>query len=283
MEYVRHEFLEAHVLHPGDAFGARKIGLGAITPTWRLRALWTRNLVTSPSALPSLRLNHQPDPALLRHLDADLDAVGEVGAAGTDVGAEYVRAVAFVMHPAGDLVSASPSFRDRRRSRGHAADRRQEDLEVRPGDQIGEHAGGLLEERPAQAALLDAEALRDARQVPHRVDRRLGDLHVAVVEKIYTPSGVSRPAAIASLSSGMLICALVTAIVGRISMPAAIRWAWSSATRWPHGSSETIRSGSAHCGCGPMFHRRRGVREIGAVVALQIPRSDASARYRVGA
>ncbi|SPA42945.1 conserved protein of unknown function [Cupriavidus taiwanensis] len=62
----------------------------------------------------------------------------------------------------------------------HAADRRQENLQVRPRHQFREHAAGLLEQAAAQHAFLDAEAGRHAGQVPHRVDRRLGHPHVAI-------------------------------------------------------------------------------------------------------
>ncbi|SPA51561.1 conserved hypothetical protein [Cupriavidus taiwanensis] len=62
----------------------------------------------------------------------------------------------------------------------HAADRRQENLKVRPRHQLREHAAGLLEQAAAQHAFLDAEAGRHAGQIPHRIDRRLGHAHVAV-------------------------------------------------------------------------------------------------------
>jgi hypothetical protein len=52
-------------------------------------------------------------------------------------------------------------------------------LQVRPGHQFGIHAAGLLEQRAAQVVLAGAEALGDARQMPDRVDRDLGDADVA--------------------------------------------------------------------------------------------------------
>ena len=60
------------------------------------------------------------------------------------------------------------------------------------------------------------------------------------------PSGDSRPARIAWEISGMLMRARVTAMVGRMSRPAAIRSANTSLVIWPQGSSETMRSWSLH-------------------------------------
>ena len=60
-----------------------------------------------------------------------------------------------------------------------AADRRQEQLEVGPRHQLGVHATGLLEQRAAQVDLFHAEALGDAGQPPHRLDRGLGHPDVA--------------------------------------------------------------------------------------------------------
>src|SRR5437764_564309 len=44
----------------------------------------------------------EPGAAVLRLLDAFLDAVNEIGPAGADVGTEHIRAVALVMHAAGE-------------------------------------------------------------------------------------------------------------------------------------------------------------------------------------
>ena len=65
-------------------------------------------------------------------------------------------------------------------------------------------------------------------------------------------SGFSRPAAMASMISGMFTCALVTAMVGRMSQPAASLSANTSATMWPHGSSDTIFLGSNQLSNGPI-------------------------------
>ena len=62
-----------------------------------------------------------------------------------------------------------------------AADRRQEDRQVRPRHQLGIHAAGLLEQSAAQLVLADAEALGDAGQIPDRIDRRLGHGDIAAL------------------------------------------------------------------------------------------------------
>ena len=139
--------------------------------------------MTSPSARPSLRLyTTSPQPVGLGRLDADLDPMHEIGAAGADVGAEDVRAVALVVHAAGDLACG---IGDRARVtedvHGHSSDRRQEYLQVATCYQLGEHAARLLEEAAAQVALRDAEALRDSRQIPDRLDRGLRYPRIAVL------------------------------------------------------------------------------------------------------
>ena len=94
-----------------------------------------------------------------------------------------------------------------------------------------------------------------------------------------SPSGLRRPAAIAARSSGMLMCALVTAIVGRTSAPAAISEAKAEATRWPQGSSDTILPGSVHCGCGPMGSAGAVSVRSGRWSFCRAPEATASARY----
>ena len=79
------------------------------------------------------------------------------------------------MHAAGDLGAMVRQFcHIAEHVDGGAADRRQEHLQVRPGHELGEHAGGLLEQRAAQLGLAGRKALRKAGQVPDRIDR---DLH----------------------------------------------------------------------------------------------------------
>jgi len=64
-----------------------------------------------------------------------------------------------------------------------AADRRQQDLNIGPGDQLREHAPGLLEKRTPQIGLADAKAGGQPRQMPYRVDCRFGDTDFAIVEQ----------------------------------------------------------------------------------------------------
>ena len=62
-------------------------------------------------------------------------------------------------------------FRDRRDVAddvdGDAVDRRQEELEVGPRDELGEHAARLLVQQPAQLGLVALEAARHVAEVPH--------------------------------------------------------------------------------------------------------------------
>ena len=182
MQHVRHQLLEAHVLDPGHAFGAFEVGLGPVAARLALAGVVDEELgdLAEGAALLAV-VDDEPASALLGGPDAHLDAVREIGPAGADVGAEDVGAVAFVVHAAGDL---APGIGDRARVaedvHGDAADRGQEDLQVVAGHELGEHAPGVLEQAAAQLALRDAEALGDARQVPHRLDRRLRHPGVAV-------------------------------------------------------------------------------------------------------
>ena len=104
LQHVRHQLLEAHVLHAGDALGALEIGRGAIAARLALARVVDQelgDLAERPALLAVV--DDQPDAAGLGGRDADLDAVHQIGPAGADVGAEHVRAVALVVHPAGDL------------------------------------------------------------------------------------------------------------------------------------------------------------------------------------
>ncbi len=181
MEHIGHQLLEAHVLHAGHAFGAVEVLRRRIAAGLALAGVVDQELGDLAQGAAFLAIvDDHADAALLRHLDADLDAVREVWPAGADVGAEHVGAVTLVVEAAGDFGLGLAELRhvaeeiDRR-----AADRRQEELEVGPRHQLGVHAAGLLEERAAKIDFLDAEALGDAGQPPHRLDCRLGHLHVA--------------------------------------------------------------------------------------------------------
>ena len=183
MQHVGHQFLKAHVLHAGDAFRALEIGIRPVAAGLALARVVDQELghVAQPPAFLAV-VDDQTGAAALRGLDADLDAVREVGPAGADVGAEDVGAVALVVHPAGEL-----AFRIG--DRGHvaedigrgAADRRQEDVQVGSCHQLGEHAAGLLEQRAPQVLFVNAAAPRHARQVPDRFEGDLGHADLAVL------------------------------------------------------------------------------------------------------
>src|SRR5438046_997590 len=118
-------------------------------PAWRLRALYTRNLVTSPSARPSLRkYASSPRAAVLRAANALLDRVREVRTAGTDGRTENVRAVALIMHARGQWhARVADAAHVAEQIQRLTADRRQEQLDVAARDELRIHARGLLEQR----------------------------------------------------------------------------------------------------------------------------------------
>ncbi len=88
------------------------------------------------------------------------------------------------------------------------------------------------------------------------------------------PSGTSRPSATAAWISGMLMCARVTEMVGRMSSPAASSSANTSVTRWPQGSSETMAEPSAHCGKGPIGDRGARVGQVRPMPCFELPGGD---------
>ena len=99
-QHIGHEFLKPHVLHAGHALGAGKVLVGGVAAHLALACVVDQELgdLTQCPALLA-RIGHQADAAALRTLDAFLDRMGEVRAAGADVRAEHVRAIAFVMYP----------------------------------------------------------------------------------------------------------------------------------------------------------------------------------------
>ena len=164
-----------------------------------------------------------PRPPFCAGARALLDAVHQVGPAGADVRAEHVRAVALVVHAAGDRRGGIGELGDvAEQVDRHAADGRQEHVQVGPRDELGEHAGRLLEQRAAQARLGGAEALGDAGQVPDRIDGDLDDRDRLPFGCTTAPSLASRPAAMACSISGRSRRARVTAMLGRMSVPSAI-------------------------------------------------------------
>src|SRR6185436_2580032 len=88
-----------------------------------------RHLAERASLLPVI--DDEAHAALLRHLDADFHAMREIGAAGADVGAEYVGAVALVVDAAGDFGGGVSQCADvAEEIERHPADRRQEDVQI---------------------------------------------------------------------------------------------------------------------------------------------------------
>ena len=138
---------------------------------------------------------------------AFLDAVNQIGTAGADIRTEHVGAVAFVMHAAGYLGGVVRQFGDVAEQIGcRAADRRQKDLQIGPCHQFRKHACGLLEQLPAQIVLGGGEALRQAGQIPDRVDRNLdhGDAAILVHDLaiLLEPSGFDRGLQFGQIETG---------------------------------------------------------------------------------
>src|SRR5205807_10625740 len=174
--------LKPHVAHAGDAFGALEIAGWAVAALLGLAGVVDQELgdLAERAALLAI-VDPEPDAARLRHLDGDLDAVGEIGPAGADVGAEHVGAVALVVNAAGQRSAAVAELcRIAEAVDRGAADRRQKYLEVGPRHQLRIHAAGLLVQAAAQVGLVEIETFGDTRQIPHRIDRRLHHTHAAV-------------------------------------------------------------------------------------------------------
>src|SRR5690349_19357677 len=103
VEDIRHQLLKPHVLNPGDAFGAAEISVSAVTARLALAGVVDKefgNLAERPPFFAVV--DDYPAPARRCGLDADLDPMGEMGAASADVRAEHVRPVALVVDTTGD-------------------------------------------------------------------------------------------------------------------------------------------------------------------------------------
>ena len=135
MDHVRHQLLEARVLDAGDAFGALEIGRRLVAARLALARIVDEELGDLAERAAFLAVvDDEADAAVLRLPRRLLDAVGEIGPAGADVGAEHVRAVAFVMDAAGErLALVAEDGRIAEDVERHAADRRQEDAKGRAG------------------------------------------------------------------------------------------------------------------------------------------------------
>src|SRR5205814_4412855 len=102
VQNVRHQFLEAHVLHAGDAFGAQEIvvrAVAALLPLARVVDQELGHLAQGAAFLAGV--DDQTYSALLRAADAFLDRMRKVRPAGADIGPKDVRAVALVVHASG--------------------------------------------------------------------------------------------------------------------------------------------------------------------------------------
>mmetsp|Transcript_37829 Transcript_37829/g.88992 ORF Transcript_37829/g.88992 Transcript_37829/m.88992 type:complete len:292 (-) Transcript_37829:88-963(-) len=121
------------------------------------------------------RVDNEPAAALLRREHALHHAVHEARATATRGRREDIAVVGLVVKPHAHRLA-------RVREGGDVAehvdcypvDWRQEELEVRPRHELGEHAAGLLVQQSAQLGLVTLEAPRHVTQVPHGLDCRFG-------------------------------------------------------------------------------------------------------------
>mmetsp|Transcript_34503 Transcript_34503/g.62946 ORF Transcript_34503/g.62946 Transcript_34503/m.62946 type:complete len:479 (-) Transcript_34503:89-1525(-) len=177
VQRVGHQRLEPGVLDAGHVLGAVEVLLGPVAALLPLALVVHQVLchLAESAALLAVVDDHARATGL-RGLDALLDGVREVRTAGADVRPKDVRPVALVVHPhrerhglVRDGLHAAPDV-DRA-----APDGRQEHAQVRAGDELGVHHVRVPEEALAKVVLGAPEPPRDLRQVPHRLDRRLGD------------------------------------------------------------------------------------------------------------
>ena len=281
MDHVRHQLLEARVLHAGDALGALEIGRGRVAALLALARVVDQelgDLAERPALLAVV--DDDAEAAGLRRARAFLDAVHEIGPAGADVGAEHVRAVALVVHAAGDRRA-----RDRRAWRRRRTDRR---WCRRSGGRNTCRSGRVTSSGNMPAVCsnrvrrklvsVGAEALGDAGQVPDRIDGDLDDRQAAV--RLHDRAVIGEPPGRERLLGSP----------ADRGAPASRRcWAGcrclrrsrsrkASATMCPQGSSETILRAPRHCSNGPMAAAGcvlvRSARRMG----LSAPEETASAR-----
>src|SRR6516165_7332731 len=84
VENVRHQLLKAHVLYTGDAFGTAEIAVDRIAAGLPLPRVVHEELGDFTKRSPLLAIvNDDPDPALLRGLNANSNPVNEIRAAST--------------------------------------------------------------------------------------------------------------------------------------------------------------------------------------------------------
>ena len=185
VQHVGHQLLEAHVLHPRHALGAQEVFVGAVTAELAFARVVDQELgdFTERAAFLAA-VGDEAHAALLRTAYALFNGMREVGAAGADVGAKNVRAVAFVVHARRQFnVRVSECADVAKHVERLAADGGQEDFEIAARHQLGVHAAGFLEERAAQVAFAHAKALGHTGQPPHGLDGDLGHRGRGVVHQ----------------------------------------------------------------------------------------------------
>ena len=185
VQHIGHQLLKTHVLHPRHTLGAQEVLVGAVAPYLPLAGVVDEELgdLAERSALLAA-VGDQAHPAGLRAPDAFFDRVGQVGAAGADVAAEHVRAIAFIVHPRRQRhVRIGQVARVAEDVERLPPDGRQKHFDVAARHQLGVHATGLLEQRAAQLGLVHLEALGHPGQPPHRLHRDLGDGGRAVFQQ----------------------------------------------------------------------------------------------------
>ena len=182
MQHVRHELLEARVLHTGDAFGALEVGRRGVAAFLALARVINQELGDLAERAAFLAIvNDDAELALLGGARALLNAVDQIRPAGADVGAEHVRAIALVVHAAGDLGARIGQLRDIA-----------EQIGVMPpiGGRNTRMSGRVTSSGKMPAVCSNRlrrscvsvvpKPLRDAGQIPDRIDRDLDDRKAAV-------------------------------------------------------------------------------------------------------
>src|SRR6516225_5850234 len=208
VDYIRHQLLETRILNARHTFGAFEILGCRIAAFLALAGVVDQEFgdFAKGTALFSI-VDDDSQAAVLAGAGAFLDAVKQIGAAGADVGAEHVGAVAFVVHAARDPGAVIRQLGDVSEQIGRRpADRRQEHLQVGPRHQFRKHAGGLFEQLPAQIVFGGREPLRQARQIPDRVDRDLDHRDAAALVDHFVimlePPGFDRRLQLGEIKAG---------------------------------------------------------------------------------
>src|ERR1039458_5539048 len=112
LQRIGHELLEACVLYAGNTLRSRKIGRGLVASRLALASIVHQELRDLAERPPFLTVvDDESRAACLGLAYALLDTVREIGAAGANIRAENVRAIAFVVHATGQ---AARRIADRR-------------------------------------------------------------------------------------------------------------------------------------------------------------------------